>query len=492
MAYKKYYLYKKQASYDQGETWEDTGEYAPSGDPIGTYDTYEECMAQYRTIQSGYTCVGVDKHNQDVYEVSYDGVHWEVVSTSAGTLIEADSPDCGYIPPTPCECSAFTFDTTSHTITDTAQSVTFNYSGCTKPDLSSASTYGWMLIANHEYNAETTVGYITANVSANTSSARTGILYASLSGSTCQNLVISQQAPTPPPIQYRWTQSGTTCIGYDKYQNNIKEQSTDGGVTWTLVTPPEYSASTLIEADSPDCGYIPPTPASPKYVLTLQDSSTASAECDSTSAITSGEVSTQYSRTLASAEIFNCVTEIGYCAFSGCTRLSSVTIPDSVTTIGQEAFGMTNLTSVTIPDSVTNIDNYIFDNCHVLKSAIIGSGITVISNYTFSVCTSLSSVTIPNSVTTIGMWAFNNCSGMTSITIPNSVTSINFASFYKCTSLTSITIKATTPPTLGNMALESTPIANGTGYIYVPSGSVNAYKSASGWSNYSSRIQAIP
>lgn len=71
-----------------------------------------------------------------------------------------------------------------------------------------------------------------------------------------------------PDPQYRWTQSGTTCIGYDKYQNNIKEQSMDGGVTWTVVTPPEYSASTLIEVNSQDCGYIPPTVYT--YSITIQ------------------------------------------------------------------------------------------------------------------------------------------------------------------------------------------------------------------------------
>lgn len=57
---------------------------------------------------------------------------------------------------------------------------------------------------------------------------------------------------------WRWTQSGTTCIGHDKYQNYIKEQSTDGGTTWTVVIPEEYSPSTLIEIDSQDCGYVPP------------------------------------------------------------------------------------------------------------------------------------------------------------------------------------------------------------------------------------------
>ena len=56
-------------------------------------------------------------------------------------------------------------------------------------------------------------------------------------------------------VLYRWVESGTTCIGFDKRQNNIKEKSIDGGTTWTVVTPTEYSASTLIEHNSPDCGY---------------------------------------------------------------------------------------------------------------------------------------------------------------------------------------------------------------------------------------------
>ena len=95
-------------------------------------------------------------------------------------------------------------------------------------------------------------------------------------------------------------------------------------------------------------------------------------------------------------------------AFSGCSGLTSVTIPNSVTLIGVGAFERcTGLTSVTIPNSVT----------------LIGVG-------AFSGCTGLTSVTIPNSVTSIGNSAFSGCSGLTSVTIPDSVTSIGGKAFF--------------------------------------------------------------
>ena len=110
---------------------------------------------------------------------------------------------------------------------------------------------------------------------------------------------------------------------------------------------------------------------------------------------------------------------IGSSAFLGCTSLTSVTIPDSVTIIGVDAFyNCTNLTSVTIPNSVTSIGEYAFCNC-----------------------SSLTSVTIPDSVTSIGASAFYNCTSLTSVTIPDSVTSIGLSAFYDCTSLTSVTFE---------------------------------------------------
>ena len=249
-----------------------------------------------------------------------------------------------------------------------------------------------------------------------------------------------------PQIQYRWAEKGTTCIGYDKYQNNIKEQSSDG-VIWTVIPPAVYSASPLVESASTDCGCFPSTPPfDGKYKLVLSDSSIVYGECDSTSAVTSGDTTTHEKRAAVSIEIGNCVTTIDAYAFSGCTNIESLRIPHNVTDINMRGFY----------------------RCSSLKNIALESGIKNIGYAAFENCYSLESIVIPNSVITIDDWAFGSCSR-----------------------LVSVTCLAEVPPALGASALMDA-TGNRNLLIYVPVSSLDDYKSANRWSQLADRIFPIP
>ena len=242
-------------------------------------------------------------------------------------------------------------------------------------------------------------------------------------------------------------------------------------------------------------------------------------------------------RSLTSVTIGNSVTAIENFTFYGCTSLTNITIPNSVTTIGNDVFnGCSSLTNIAIPNSVTTIGNDVFRNCSSLKSATIGNRVTRIGNWVFGSCSSLTNIIIPDSVTTIGNYAFcgcsnlasvnigngvttigqsafNGCESLTSITIPDSLTSIGNFAFSYCYTLTSITIpdsvtaigykvligcfnltsvycKPKTPPVASIIDSSWEAFNNNASSrkIYVPTSSVEAYKSASGWSDYADYI----
>ena len=184
-----------------------------------------------------------------------------------------------------------------------------------------------------------------------------------------------------------------------------------------------------------------------------------------------GPVAYKYKGTMASG---TCIVlkegtkGIAGSAFSGCSGLTSITIPSTVKYIGRQAFSSSDeLTEVVwnavscnidytlesshpfyscsimkliVGDKVQQIPSYLMDKQVLLKSVTIGNSVTSIGEGAFRSCSGLTSVTIPNSVTSIGKGAFEDCSGLKSVTIPNSVTSIGEQAFYDCRGLTSVTI----------------------------------------------------
>lgn len=177
------------------------------------------------------------------------------------------------------------------------------------------------------------------------------------------------------------------------------------------------------------------------------------------------------------------VTSIGKGAFSGCSSLTSVTIPNSVTNIETSAFsGCSQLKSITIPNSVTRIKNTTFQNCSALTSVTLGNGITNIGEGAFYGC-GLTSITIPNSVTSIERYAFGYCSGLTSVTLGNSVTNIEINVFDNC-KIEKIITKSTKTIFKNSYDSNSTPFSYATfqhAILYIPIGKWSEVVYESSW-----------
>ena len=223
-----------------------------------------------------------------------------------------------------------------------------------------------------------------------------------------------------------------------------------------------------------------------------------------------GKVAYKYKGTMpenSSIMIKDGTLGIAESAFSDCAGLVSITIPNSVTSIGRHAFlgtgwynnqsngivyldnwligykGDTPTGDIVITNNTRSIADYAFYGCSGLTSITIPNSVTSIGRGAFQYCSGLTSITIPNSVTSIGGCAFDGCSGLTSITIPNSVTSIGEYAFRNCSGLTSVVSLNNEPLKCDDMNIFYNVDMNSC-KLWVPKGSLDAYKNADVWKDF--------
>lgn len=168
-------------------------------------------------------------------------------------------------------------------------------------------------------------------------------------------------------------------------------------------------------------------------------------------------------------------------------ELTEFEMSDDVTTIGEHAFyHCEKLTNIKLSKNLKSIGQAAFHNCHRLTSIEFPETLETIGGMAFALC-GFTEVTIPDSVKEIGASAFHDEPNLKNITIGSGVTSIGAYAFSSNRGLLTLTVHAETPPVIGNTLIDGISSCQ----IYVPAESVEAYKTATNWSSYASRIQAI-
>lgn len=277
------------------------------------------------------------------------------------------------------------------------------------------------------------------------------------------------------------------CSATTKMTKEIEEESTDGGDTWTP-TGNYRTGSTVLETDSIDCGYVPPS-GDVKFYGEYTGGDTFLIQCDGNPQVTQFDVQTDAPNinNMTAATFGSCAKYLSNNVLGAAANLRTAVMEEGVQSIGHQAFSRNpKLTEVTIPNSVSAIGSEAFLECSALTTVHLGTGVTTIGGSAFEGCTSLSgSVNLP-SVTEISESAFNGCKKITSVHIGSGCTRIDYRAFKGCSGLTSVTVDSTdcycAPQAFDNT--NNCP-------IYVPASVVETYKTTYAFRTYADRIFPI-
>ena len=494
MSYTKYYVYKKQYTTD-GVTWADVTpvEWTPSGDPIGTYNTFEQCgenPPQYRKRCDGnYYCNGYDKYINTITEISFDnGSTWEPAYSSGSTLVERNCSDCisGIKVLTQSNCGNTL--TTNCGGTSALLNDDIPYVQSTNIEQYTSHTIGNCVTTISSYNPVTKFRNINLKVCHLPStiskipnelfkgsgledftipSSITTIGDAVFSG--CTSLQSLKVLPTTPPTigsnVFASTNIGQIFVPSESV-NAYKSASgwSDYADKIFAIIDTCYARYRYVNECWVCQGY-------DKYHKAKQQVSYDGGETWTDTGVISA-------MTLEEANSFTC----GYGSSSPSSHYYYAEYSDGT------RYAYDTDCDYTLSYAEANPDCY--DPTKMTYAYIGGCYDTIES--VFSGHTSLSSVTFGGGVREIGWGTFSGCTSLTSVTLPSTVAYVGAQAFRDCTSLQYVTVESTTPPSVSTWEFINMFDNTNNCPIYVPSGSVETYKSASGWRRYASRIQAIP
>ena len=183
-----------------------------------------------------------------------------------------------------------------------------------------------------------------------------------------------------------------------------------------------------------------------------------------------GDINAFIDRSITEVNIPEGVTKIGDFAFRSCTKLTSVTLPSTLKTIGSSAFYSTEITTLDVPNGVTTINSNAYTSCTNLTTVFLPDTVTDLDTQCFRYDTKISKVTMGEGINSIGAYCFSGCIGLNAVIIRKT---------------------ASVCPLSNTNAFSSSAISGKTGYIYVPSALVESYKASTNWITYASQFRAI-